>query len=70
MLPKSLPALFADAARFAESRVICGIHYRSDIIASRSAAALMVQQMRANPAFQKDFAAAQAEIRGAHLAGE
>jgi acid phosphatase (class A) len=65
MLPENRPALFADAARFAESRVVCGIHYRSDILASRTAAALIVQQMRANPAFQKDFAAARTELRAA-----
>jgi acid phosphatase (class A) len=63
MLPEQRAAIFDDAARFAESRVICGVHYRSDTAASRTAAAVIVMQVRANPAFQKEFAAAKAEVR-------
>jgi len=63
MLPERRAAIFADAARFAESRVICGVHYRSDIEVSRTAAALIVMQIRSNPAFQKEFAAAKSEVR-------
>lgn len=63
MLPEQRAVLFDDAARFAESRVICGVHYRSDTVASRTAAAVIVMQVRSNPAFQKEFAAAKAEVR-------
>lgn len=65
MLPDHRRVLFDDAARFSESRIICGLHYRSDIVASRVTAALMAQQMRANPVFRKEFAGAQAELRAA-----
>lgn len=70
MLPARRPVLFADAQRFAESRVVCGIHYRSDIEASRSVAALMAFQIRQNPIFQKEFAAVAAELRAAHIGQE
>lgn len=63
MLPEYRGAIFDDAARFAESRIICGVHYRSDTDASKVAAAVMVMQMRENPTFQQEFAAAKAEIR-------
>lgn len=63
MLPEQRVAIFDDAARFAESRVICGVHYRSDTVASQAAAVAIVMQVRANPAFQKEFVAAKAEVR-------
>jgi acid phosphatase (class A) len=63
MLPERRAAIFEDAARFAESRIICGVHYRSDTVASRTAAAVIVMQARSNPAFQKEFNAAKAEVR-------
>jgi acid phosphatase (class A) len=63
MLPERRGVIFDDATRFAESRVICGVHYRSDTVASRTAAAVIVMQARANPTFQKEFAAAKAEVR-------
>ena len=62
MLPEKRGLLFADAARFAESRVVCGVHYRSDIEASKTVAALIAQQIRTNPVFQKEFAAAKVEL--------
>ena len=63
MLPERRETIFDDAARFTESRIICGVHYRSDTEASKTVAALMAAQIRSNPAFQKEFAAAKAEVR-------
>ena len=65
MLPEKRDVLFQDAVRFAESRIICGMHYRSDTEASKAAAVAIVMQDRTNPAFLKELAVAKAEVRKA-----
>lgn len=63
MIPEKREAVFSAARRFAESRVICGVHYPSDIAASQTAAALISVQMRDSRTFQKEFADAKNEVR-------
>ena len=63
MVPERRPQIFSAAARYAESRLICGVHYPSDIAASRAVAAVMAVQVHESPQFQKEFAAAKAEVR-------
>jgi acid phosphatase (class A) len=43
-------------------------HYPTDIYAGRVLAQAIVRQMKENPDFQRDFAAAQAEIAAAQMA--
>jgi acid phosphatase (class A) len=69
MLPEKRTAIFQSAARFQESRVVCGAHYPSDVEAGKIAGALVVQQMRANPEYQREFAAAKEEVRRVLNAG-
>jgi acid phosphatase (class A) len=58
----------AEAGReIGDSRVICGVHYQSDVEAGRLLGAVMVAREHADAAFRADFAAAQAEIAKAHL---
>jgi len=45
-----------------ESRVICGMHYPSDVEAGRDLAAAMVARMRANPEFRADMEKARREV--------
>jgi acid phosphatase (class A) len=55
----------AEAGReIGDSRVICGVHYQSDVEAGRLLGAVMVAREHANPAFRADFTAAQAELAG------
>ena len=63
LLPEHRAEIFESASRFAESRIICGVHYRSDIEASKTAAAVIIMQARTNPAFQKGFTQSKAEMR-------
>lgn len=65
MVPEKREALFARASQYAENRVIAGIHYRSDTIMSRTAAALIAQKLFESPAFSAEFSASQKELRNA-----
>ena len=45
-----------------QSRVICGVHYQSDVEAGRILGAAMVSRLHADPAFLRDLAAAKREL--------
>jgi acid phosphatase (class A) len=67
MLPERSRRIFARADQYAWNRVICGVHYESDIEAGERAGAIEARAMFKNPDFRRDFAAARAEIRGSLL---
>jgi acid phosphatase (class A) len=68
MLPERRFALLARARQYALDRVICGVHYTSDIEAGKRAGALEAFAMFRDAGFRRVFDAARAEIRAA-LAG-
>jgi len=53
-----------------ESRVICGVHFISDVEAGRTLAAGMVARLHSDPTFEADLAAAKREIAAAKAAPE
>jgi len=65
MLPERRGALFARAADYAESRVIAGLHFRSDILAGMNAGTAIAAVLFNDPAFIADRATAQREVRDA-----
>ena len=53
----------AEAGReIGDSRVLCGVHYQSDVEAGRLLGSVMVAREHADPQFRADFAAARAEL--------
>jgi acid phosphatase (class A) len=66
--PEFADALLARGIAFGDSRVVCGFHYPSDVVAGRLAAAALLQRLHADPVFLRDLAAARKEI-GALLLG-
>lgn len=48
-----------------ESRVICGVHFPSDVEAGRSLGAAMVARLHSEPTFEADIAAARREMAAA-----
>jgi acid phosphatase (class A) len=66
--PSLAPRLLARARDYARERIVCGMHFRSDIVAGETLGTAVAVMMLRNPAFKADVAAAQAELRGAHLA--
>lgn len=65
LVPARADALLIRGREFGDSRVICGVHYPSDIQAGRILGASTVARLHAEPAFIEDLAAAKAEIAGA-----
>jgi acid phosphatase (class A) len=65
LFPDKHDAIIAEARSIGWHRVEIARHYPTDIYAGRVLAQAIVRQMRQNPDYQKDFAAAQAEIAAA-----
>jgi acid phosphatase (class A) len=68
LAPRKAGELMEAGAAIGDSRVICGVHYQSDVEAGRQLGAAMVARLHAEPAFEKDLAAARAELARDHAA--
>jgi acid phosphatase (class A) len=58
----STAAILARGRAFGESRVVCGMHYLTDVDAGRTAASALVAALHGNAEFEADLAAARAEV--------
>lgn len=65
IVPEYREQIFARAADYANSRLVCGVHFRSDTEASRVLAYAMHALVREQPAYQQKLAAARKEVRRA-----
>jgi acid phosphatase (class A) len=65
MVPERRDAILARSWQYAEARLICGVHYRTDIEAGRIAGTAMAAVALANPQFRERFAEARTELRAA-----
>ncbi len=65
MLPEKRDAIWARMDDYAESRLIGGVHYRSDIEAGRSAGIALAAAIFTQAAFRADYAPARGELRHA-----
>jgi acid phosphatase (class A) len=65
VFPEKRAELFARARQYGESRVIVGAHFPSDVESGRLAAVIGTSLMMQNATFERDFIAAQAELRAA-----
>jgi acid phosphatase (class A) len=65
MVPERRDAILARSWQYAEARLICGVHYRTDIEAGRIAGTAMAAVALASPQFRERFAEARAELRAA-----
>jgi acid phosphatase (class A) len=63
IVPEKKSAILARADDYAHNRLVCGVHYPSDLDASRELAAAVFGSMSSNPVFIKDLAAARTELR-------
>lgn len=60
--PARAEAILSRAAEYAESRVVCGRHFPSDVAAGQAVAAAVIARLDASPDFQRDLATARAEL--------
>ena len=63
MLPEQRLRILARAEEYAQDRVICGVHYTSDVEAGKRAGAIEAFAMLPDATFKREFAEAKAEIR-------
>jgi acid phosphatase (class A) len=63
IIPEKRDAILARADDYAHSRVVCGVHYRSDVEASKYVAYAMMGIMMNNLQFKRELAAAKSETR-------
>lgn len=67
--PDRADVILARGLSFGESRVVCRVHWKSDLEAGRIMGAATVARLQSNPAFQAQLAEARKEIAAAHAAG-
>jgi acid phosphatase (class A) len=68
LMPNHAQAILGRSEQFAENRVICGMHFRSDIVAGQQFGTIMAIRLMQNPQFAADMNAARTELAAAHLA--
>jgi acid phosphatase (class A) len=69
LAPERSDALLARGRAFGESRVVCGVHWLSDVVEGRTVGAAAVARLHADPAFAADLAAARTELAAVRAQG-
>lgn len=64
LTPGRADAVLARGREFGDSRVVCGLHYPSDVEAGRTIAAAALARLHAEPEFRAALDAARAEFAG------
>jgi acid phosphatase (class A) len=67
LVPEKAAAIMARADDYARSRLICEMHFRSDVEGGRLYGAMLAKDMAQSPAFKAEFDAAATELRAAGL---
>jgi len=67
--PDRADAIQARGRNYGESRLVCNVHWQSDILEGRFMGAAAVARLHDNAAFNKDLLAARKEIEAARKAG-
>ena len=66
LIPEKAQIILARSSEFAEDRLVCGMHFRSDIVAGQQFGATIALLLMQKPAFKAKMEAARAELRAAH----
>ncbi|MBN9587626.1 MAG: phosphatase PAP2 family protein [Alphaproteobacteria bacterium] len=67
LFPQKSQAILARASQFAENRLVCQVHFRSDIAAGQQFGTILALRLMALPAFRERMEAARSELRAANL---
>jgi hypothetical protein len=63
LMPEKSQAVLARASDYAEHRLVCGVHYRSDIVAGQQFGTILALRLMQNPVFRAQMDLAKAELR-------
>jgi len=66
LIPEKAQAILARAKEFGERRLVCGVHFPSDIVAGQQFGTVLAVRLMEKPAFKAEMDAARAELRAAH----
>lgn len=67
LVPDKVPALLARAARYGQSRIVCGQHFRSDVTAGEALGVILAERLMGKPEFRAAFEAARVELAAAGI---
>lgn len=67
--PARKEPLMARGHEFGQSRVVCNVHWQSDVEAGRLVAEAVVKRLHQNAEFKRDLEAARREVAAAHARG-
>jgi len=67
--PEQVDAILARGRAFGESRVVCNVHWYSDVVEGRFMGAATVARLHANPSFQAELETAKAELANVRTKG-
>jgi acid phosphatase (class A) len=67
LAPEKAQALLARAADYGNNRLVCGMHFRADVVAGQALGTAVGVELLHNAAFRVDMDAAAAELRAANL---
>lgn len=67
--PERASQVLARGRAFGDSRVICGVHFQSDVEAGRYLGSALVSRLHNDAAFQADLATAKAEVAASRANG-
>ncbi|WP_372017270.1 acid phosphatase [Pseudoxanthomonas sp. 10H] len=67
--PERTDALLARGRHFGESRLVCNVHWQSDVLQGRFMASGTFARLQSNPAFRADVSAAASELAAARARG-
>ena len=62
LAPDQADAILVRGRAFAQSRVVCNVHWQSDVVEGRVIGAAVVARLHADPLFRSDLDAARAEV--------
>lgn len=68
LMPSKAPAIMARAADYAHNRLVCEVHFSSDVAAGQTYGMMIAERLMEQPAFQAQFASASTELRKAGIA--
>lgn len=66
LMPEKAQAILARAKAYAENRLVCGVHFRSDIAAGQDLGTIVAVRLMQDPTVAREMDAARAELRGQH----
>jgi acid phosphatase (class A) len=66
LIPEKSQVILARASEFAEHRLVCGVHFRSDIVAGQEFGTVLALRLMQKPGFKAEMEAARMELRAAH----